>query len=443
MNDESGARSVQSRSDFGVSKVRFIFVALICASPAILLWDGLVTQGLVAGFVAVPLAITARSLRPGETEFLVSAMRPVAAVAAVPALWVLLQVLPVRVLAHPIWTSLETALGHPVTGAISIDPGASVIALGQYLSVAAIGLVSAAVAVDRQRAEWILFALTGAAAAIALILLADELIHSGASLRPFTRAQAIDCASMGAIIASAACIRTVERYETRQQHPQRSVPILLRTIVASIAALVICAAALVLNGTREVLVATGSGIAAFACMVIIRRFRQGVWYASMIAAATISVAVLVVAAQQAERGRSLLVAFAASPKGVSERVLEDAPLAGTGAGTFAAIAPIYREMDDPPPRSVASTAAAFAIELGRPMFWLISAATVGLIVLLLKASLKRGRDSFYPAMGGSCLITLMLLALVNAGLLATATGLIAAATLGLAFAQSKSRTIQR
>ena len=136
-----------------------------------------------------------------------------------------------------------------------------------------------------------------------------------------------------------------------------------------------------------------------------------------------------------------MIAFAASPKAVSERVLEDAPLAGTGAGTFAAIAPIYREMDDPPPRSVASTAAALAIELGRPMLWLISAATVGFIILLLKASLQRGRNSFYPAMGGSCLITLLLLAMINAGLLAAASALIAAATLGLAFAQSKSRTV--
>ena len=425
-----------------MSKVRFILVALIGASPAILLWDGLVTQGIVAGIVAVALAITALTLRPSETQFLVSTIWPVAAAAAVPALWMLIQVLPLSVLAHPIWTSLETALGHPVIGSISIDPGASVIALGQYLSMAAIGLVSTAVAVDRQRAEWILFSLTGAAAAIALILLADKLIYSGAGLRPFTRAQAIDCASMGAIIASAACIRTVERYETRHQHPQRSVSILLRTFAASIAALAICATALVLNGSREALVATGSGIAAFACMVVIRRFRLGVWYASMIAAATISAAVLVVAVQQAERGRSLLIAFAASPKAVSERVLEDAPLAGTGAGTFAAIAPIYREMDDPPPRSVASTAAALAIELGRPMLWLISAATVGFIILLLKASLQRGRDLFYPAMGGSCLITLLLLAMINAGLLAAATALIAAATLGLAFAQSKSRTVQ-
>ena len=65
----------------------------------------------------------------------------------------LVQVLPLRVLAHPIWKSAETALGHPVAGGISVDPGASVIALGQYLSVIAVAFLSAAVAVDRQRAE--------------------------------------------------------------------------------------------------------------------------------------------------------------------------------------------------------------------------------------------------------------------------------------------------
>ena len=52
-----------------MSKVRLILVTLICASPAILLWDGLIMQGLVAGIVAVALVITARTLRPGETSF--------------------------------------------------------------------------------------------------------------------------------------------------------------------------------------------------------------------------------------------------------------------------------------------------------------------------------------------------------------------------------------
>jgi uncharacterized membrane protein YjjP (DUF1212 family) len=124
-------------------------------------------------------------------------------------------------------------------------------------------------------------------------------------------------------------------------------------------------------------------------------------------------------------------------------MLDDAPVVGTGAGTFAAVAPIYREMDDPASGSVAATAAGtFAIELGQPMLWLITATTVGFILMLLRASLQRGRDSFYPAMGGSCLITLLLLAFTNAGLLGTATSLIAAAVLGLGFAQSKSRTVR-
>ena len=74
------------------------------------------------------------------------------------------------------------------------------------------------------------------------------------------------------------------------------------------------------------------------------------------------------------------------------------------------------------------------------MLWLTVAATVAFIIMLLRASLQRGRDLFYPAMGGGCLITLLLLAFTNAGLLGAATGLIVAATLGLAFAQSQSRT---
>ena len=65
----------------------------------------------------------------------------------------------------------ETALGRPVAGGIKVDPGASVIALGQYLSVIAVAFLSAAVAVDRQRAEWILFTLTAAVTAITLVML--------------------------------------------------------------------------------------------------------------------------------------------------------------------------------------------------------------------------------------------------------------------------------
>jgi hypothetical protein len=428
-----------------VSQVRLILVTLICASPAILLWDGLIMQGLVAGIVGVALAITARVLRPDEIEFLVSVVRPPAVVAAVPVLWVLVQVLPLRVLAHPIWSNAETALGHPVTGTISVDPGASVIALGQYLSVVGIVFLSAAVAVDRQRAEWILFALTAAVVAIALITRAHELFLPEVWFPAFARAQAIDCVSMGTIIAATACIRTIERYETRRSSPQRSVPVLLWSFVACSGALTICGAVELLGATREILIATAYGIFALISLSIIRRLALGAIGTAAIAAPALGAAIFLLAYHPAERGTSVPLAFtgASDPSliALSERVLQDAPLVGTGAGTFAALAPIYRQIDDPPPGSTAATAAAvFAIELGKPMLWLIAVATAGSIFILLRASLQRGRDSYYPAMAGSCLITLLLLAFNNAGLFGTAGSLIAAAAIGLGIAQSKSRS---
>jgi hypothetical protein len=402
-----------------------------------LLWDGPIMQGLVAGVIAVALAITAQTLRPAETEFLVSIIRPVVAVAMVPTLWVLVQLLPLRLLAHPIWKSAETALGYLIAGTISVDPGASVIALGQYLSVIAVAFLSAAVAVDRQRAEWILFSLTAAVTAVALIIMTR--------FATFARAQAIDCVGIGTIIASAACIRTIERYETRRSSPQRSVPVLLWTFVACSAALAICGAVVILGATREILIATAYGIFALTCISIIRRFALGPIGTTAIAAPALGAAILLLAYHPAERGTSvpLTLVGASDPSliALSERVLHDAPLVGTGAGTFAALAPIYRQIDDPPSGSTAATAAAaIAIELGKPMFWLITVAIASSIFILLRASLQRGRDSFYPAMGGSCLITLLLLSLHNAGLFGTASSSIAAAVIGLAIAQSKGRT---
>jgi hypothetical protein len=428
-----------------VSKVLLILGILICSSPLILLRDGLIMQGLVAGIVAVNLVITARTLRPGEAEFLISIIRPLAVVAVVPVLWVMIQMLPLRALAHPIWNSAEVALGHPVAGGISADLGASVIALGQYLSVLALAFISAAVAVDRQRAEWLLFSLTAAVTVIALIILTHDFFFPAAWVAIFARAQAIDCVAMGTIIASAACIRTIERYESPRSSPQRSMPVLLWTFVACSAALAICSATTMLSATPEVLIATGCGILAVTCVLIIRRFPLGSFGTTAIVAPAVAASILMLASRPEGHGASAPLALAGASSAslitLNERMLDDAPLVGTGAGTFAALAPIYGEIDDPKSNSLAATAAAaIAIELGKPMFWLIAAATAGYSFILLRASLQRGRDSFYPAMAGGCLITLLLLSFNNVGLFGTATSLIAAAVIGLGIGQSKSRS---
>ena len=425
--------------------VRNTLVALICISPFILVWDGLIAQGIVAGVIAFALAITARTLRPGETEFLTSIIPTLIVAAAVPALWLLFQVLPLGVLVHPIWMSAEKALGHPVHGAVSIDPGAGLIALGQYLSMCAVMAVSAAVAVDRQRAEWILFALTAAAAAIALIVLTDDLAFAGVALPPLSRLSAIDCASLGMIIATAACLRAIERYETHRSAPRTAI---LWISAGGFLALPICLAALVLGARYWTLFATGCGFASLVSVWIIRRLELGPWGTTAIAVPLFGVALLgmMMAYRQPERNASISLAQAESSVAqitLSQRILQDAPLFGTGAGTFAALAPIYREIDDPPSGPVAATTATtFAIELGKPMLWLITLAAAAFSIFLFRASLHRGRDFFYSAMGGSCLIALLFLAFTNAGLLGTATELIFAAALGLAVAQSKSRTAQ-
>jgi hypothetical protein len=423
---------------------RAILIALICASPASLLWNDLITQGIIAGIIAVALAISALTLRPGETNFLISVIRPWLVIAAIPALWIALQALPLRAFAHPIWQSAGAALGYPIAGAISVDPGATVLALGQYLSLAAVALLSAAVGVDRQRAESILIALTAAATATALIMLSHDLLLPGDWLSGFAHAQALNCATMGMIIAGSSCIRTIERQQSRQSSPQQGHS-LRPTFLASAGALLICLVAVLVVAPKEALFATAYGFLALVAIIAIRRFDLRLLGTLGIVLPALGAAILLIGAHPTERAMSVTLDFAGQSPLVSltERILDDAPLVGTGAGTFAAIAPLYRDMNDPSFVPVAATAAAsFAIELGQPVLWLIVVATVGAIILLLRASLQRGRDSFYAAMGGSSLLALLLLAFNNAGLLGTATGLMIAAVLGLAAAQSKSRTLQ-
>jgi hypothetical protein len=425
-----------------VSTNRFILFALLCCSPAILLWDGLMALGLVAEVLAIALVIAARSLRSGETGFLISIIRWPLTFAALPAVWILIQALPLHLFAHPIWKSAEAALGH-LGAAISADPGATLIALGQYLSMIAAAFLAAAVAVDRQRAEWVFFALIIATTAIAAMYLVHELFFPGSWLSACAQEQALDCSAMGTIIAGTACIRALERSEMRQA-AHRSAAALPSSFAAPCAALAICAAAVLLPAITPILFAIAYGLAPLVCVLLIRRFDLGLLGIIGLAVVTIGVAILMLAAHPSERATSISLSFAMSSpalRSLSQHVLDDAPLVGTGARTFLALAPVYREINDPQPACSAATAAVtFAIELGRPMLWLIVLGTLLGIVVLLSDALQRGRDWFYPTMGGGCLLTILLMSFINAGLLGTASGLTIAAAVGLAFAQSKSRS---
>jgi hypothetical protein len=410
-------------------------------------FDGLLIQGLIAGVVAVLLAITAQSLRPHETDFVISNVRLIAALAAVPAVWMIVQALPLRSLAHPIWLSAETAAGIPIAGAISIDPGASIVALGRYLSLSALAFISVAVAVDRQRAEWILFALTAAGTTTALVVLFTALHASDEGWRGAAGTDAIDGAAIGAVIAAGACVRTIERYETRRSNSQRTVPFLAGTFTACAMGLVLCGGAVVVGGSWRAAFALACGLATFLAVMLVRRFALSAWGTAAITLPAIGIAFLLAISQQVPaHDPNLTLRFAADPAAipVTQRVLDELRLVGTGAGTFNALASIYRGVEDPSAGSLAAPAAArLAVELGQPMLWLIILAAGIIVVVLLRASLRRGRDSFYAAVGASCVVTWFVLAFVNPGVLGTTTGLMLAAALGLALAQKQSRSARQ
>jgi hypothetical protein len=430
-----------------VSNARLILIILLCASPVVLLLDAPITHGLVAGIVASGLVMVAGAMRPVETSFFLSIARPTAAFAALPALWMLIQVLPLHILAHPDWQSAETAIGRPLGGAISVDIGASVMAIGQYLTVVAIGLWSCAVAVDRLRAEWLLFSLLAATVLIALLVIANSLLGSILLGAGAPVAQAVDCVAIGLVVAAAAALRTSERYETRHASPHRSVPFLIKTFAACVAAFVVGLGALLLAAPGAVSVAAGYGVATLAAIVTIRRLGFGPWGIAGVVVPAVVLAIALAAGTASLRTTNLSLAFAAgsppSALSIGERMLADAPWPGTGAGTYAAIAPIYGNVDVKAIAATAPTAAAaVTVELGSALCWLVVVANIAAIVYLFRAALRRGRDSFYAAAGAGGLVALLFLFFINAGSLGSAAATIAAALVGLAFAQSKSRTVR-
>ena len=415
---------------------QIILVILVLMSPLAIFVDKATGYGLVAGVAASGLVFVATGIRPGETKFLLSSIRRAVVVAAIPALWMVFQLLPIGFLANPIWASAEAALGSSRHGSITIDVGATVMALGFYLSLIAISLFSAAIAVDRYRAGSILYALNGASVLTAGLFVLRKFFVTFDEV-PSDQGAAIACASIGVVVAVAGFIKTIER-----ERPSRWHVVILAGYTA---AFVISALALIIVVQYAVWIAVAYGLAAILGVAIIRHFDIGGFGIAALATLPLGLGMLLISHQPNLQSDGPALAFtnpsSSALISASQRILADAHWAGVGAGAFAAISPIYRNMDDPPMPNPPNAVAGLLVELGRPMTVLIGLVTCIAIVVLLRASLRRGRDSFYPAAGAACLLGLLLLAFVNAGILALSPAVLMASVIGLAFGQSKSRTI--
>jgi hypothetical protein len=429
-----------------------VLVLLIVTTPAMLLFDGPIIHGLVMVAAAISVAIVALRVRPGEAQFLLLLVRPIALVAAFPALWMLLQVLPLNAagLANPIWKSAAAALGQSLAGSISIDPGASLISLAQYLSLVAIVLVATTVTIDRQRAERVLYLLTTTASLIALFVLLIRLggftfLNNGDGESAIDAGADIAC--LGVILAAATASHIFETFERSKERKPDQVGSVwsLPVFVASVFAGAVSFLAVAVVATSGAYFAVICGLGTLAIVVVIRRFRFGAWGKLTIASLALLIVVAAVVLHPGARKTDLVLAFAnrasAPMIAFTQRVLTETNWAGTGAGTYAVVLPIYGDVSELTAGPMAPTAAAMiAIEMGRPFFWTILAAVIALVITFLNRALKRGRDSFYSIAGASCIVTISLLSFGNVSVLSTPVLVIASVIIGIALAQSKSRS---
>jgi len=166
-------------------------------------------------------------------------------------------------------------------------------------------------------------------------------------------------------------------------------------------------------------------------------------WAALILVATMLVAAAMIAQWRYDPTRALSpflqFAAASSPDAiaVTQRMLSDTSWLGAGAGTFAALQPLYRDLGSSvtqPP----STMSALAIELGWPMALFAIATAIWLVVILYRGALTRGRDSFYPAAAAAGTVTMLAKAFCDSSLLNSCVAVIIGALVGLGLAQTIS-----
>jgi hypothetical protein len=416
-----------------------ILCSLLALLPSLMLVDGIAANGLVSAIGASGIVAVAFTLHTNDLNRFSRLLGPTAFIALfIPCLWMLLQVLPIptQSLANPIWISTSAALGKPFVGAISVDIGATLLSLARYSASLAAALVTAAVTLNKQRAESVLSLLTAIAALIAVGLIGFDLDYL--RLPGFDRAAALNIAVIGVTLSCATTIRTYEYLDTPSARHRNSRMKAKVAASMSIVALFTCLSAILVSADAVLLLAALFGAGILISVSAIRRWRLGLWgQAGTAALAAVAVAGFF-AVVPAKKDASPTLALSTHGQTSSiERMLADAKWGGSGAGSFEALLPIYRdsEVDS---LEIPTAAATIAIEMGQPFLWACVIVFLVGASMLFRRALLRGRDYVYSSAGAACIIALLISMFSNDGILGLTASLMISVLCGLAFAQSKS-----
>jgi hypothetical protein len=418
--------------------------AAIGLSAVSLFFDGVFAVAFAALIAGATLIVVAASIRPGEAAHAWATSRIVVSALSIPLLLIAFQLIPSSFLANSIWSSAEAALEESLSGFIAIDIVATANSLCRYLVFVAILVSALCIAVNRRRAESLLQFLivvsTTIASAIAVVLaISGSVAEQGIGLHgPMTA-----IAGMGVLLSTTSVIRWFEqRPISRGKGAHDSLSKQAHLTMTAVAG-ALCVAVMAVFASRTAWLALFCAWIPLLAVPVIRSFARRAFLMRVLTAIVVVVAVAVFAVRMLESTGEPAIRIAsnggAAQIGLAQRMLADAPWLGSGAGTYSAMASLYRTVTDLPGALVAPTAAAsFTAGLGHPAVAVFTAMALMFSVLFFDRALRRGRDSFYPALGGSCLILMTFNAFLDDGLLGLAVAVLTGSIIGMALGQSLS-----
>jgi hypothetical protein len=212
-------------------------------------------------------------------------------------------------------------------------------------------------------------------------------------------------------------------------------------LMASLASFIMCATA-TLIAPQAIQSAAVVGTVTVVSVFAIRRWRLGLWGQTGLAATAVVILIALVATAPG-KDADITLGLAGQRSGSIERMLSDVRWNGSGAGTFDALSPIYRDIDHADVRDNLTAAAVIAIEMGRPFLWFCCIAMIAGAAVLLRRAVQRGQDCFYVSAGAGCLLAFLVSSFGVYGTLGTTSSLLLSLVCGLAIAQSLNTTNRR
>jgi len=408
-------------------------------APALAAVESLLGPGVLSGFLAAAILGVGLFSTSSTLASFAKLLRPLFILAlAAPVLWIALQVVPIpfRGLGNQIWAMASAALHQPLADRFSVDVRETMLALSHYNLVLAVALVTAVVALDKQRAAQVLSVLVSVTAVICIFSILRRSNSSGSVPAEQVWTGSTE-AALGVLLSTAMAIRAVDQLRRPRRSP-RSPAGPLAMLTCAILSLIVSLSAVALCSGWTALIAVLLGATTILTVVAIRKLFFGMWGRVGVLATATMLFVAAFTFIPINRNADLTIALSTQPRAATERMLQDTHAIGTGAGTFVALLPIYGDVGMLAMRERPTAAAAVAVEMGRTFLCgLLIVAVISACILFARA-LSRNHAYLYPAVGAGASVSLTILAFAENSLFDLWASLLVAAVYGLAFAQSLS-----